>query len=290
VREPPKPFVPLGRMLEAVAASGGILTAFDCGGPKAEYVQGVLAVCRRLEAPALFLAWKGSVKQYGLKPLVATIGALAEEAGVPACLHLDHSEDPDDCRAAIDAGFGSVMLDGASKPFDENVSLVRELVGYASARGVTVEGALGGLGREGGSEEEESLTDPALAESFVRDSGVHVLSPSVGNRHGLVGRTVPLDWRLIGELSRRVPVPMALHGGSGIALADARRAAGCGFRKLNLATMLHAEFDSAVKAFIRENPAKGQFAWSAAGRKAVESMAERYLSTLGVSGAARALR
>jgi len=117
-----------------------------------------------------------------------------------------------------------------------------------------------------------------------------VLTPAVGNRHGVRGRTVPLDWELIEDLAARIDVPMALHGGSGIAMEDAKRASALGFRKLNLATMLHGAYDAAVKEYIAANPERGVWGWSKAGRQAIEDIARRYVTELGMAGASADLR
>jgi len=139
--------VPLPRMLDAAASRGACLTAFDSGGGRPEFVQATLAACRDLEAPALFLGWSGAAKSFGFRPLVAMVRSLAAEAGVPAGLHLDHAEDEADVRAAIDAGFSSVMFDGAEMPLDENIEATKRLVEYARERGSAASGArAGGVG------------------------------------------------------------------------------------------------------------------------------------------------
>jgi len=285
-------FVPLPRMLDAAASRGACLTAFDSGGGRPEFVQASLAACRDLQAPALFLGWSGAAKSFGFRPLVAMVRSLAAEAGVPAGLHLDHAEDEADVRAAVDAGFSSVMFDGAEMPLDENIEATKRLVEYARERGAFVEGAVGGLGREGGGGggDEGELTDPAAAERFAGETGVAVLAPAVGNRHGVKGYTIPLDWPLIEALGGRVGVPMALHGGSGIAMEDVKRAAASGFLKLNLATVLHGAYDRAVKDYIGENPDRGMWGWSGAGRAAIEEVARRYIGELGMAGAAADLQ
>ncbi len=270
-----------------VAESRGIcVPAFDVGGGNPDFIRSVFDVCREHDSVALFIAWAGSAKAFGFHALAALVRGLAAEAGVPAALQLDHGRDDADVRAAIDAGFSAVMFDGSDKPFEENVEQTAKVVALARQAGVSAEGALGTLGRGG----EGEPTDPDEAARFVEATGIDVLTPSVGNRHGCRGFTVPLDWPLIERLSKEVCIPMALHGGSGVAHQDVRKAAGFGFRKVNVATKLHLTYDGAVKAYIRENPDHGWFRWSSAGRDALKSLITEYVTTLGLGGTAEQLR
>jgi len=111
-----KPLTPLTEMLAAAASRGGCLSAFDSGGGRTDYIIAVLTACRELDAPALFLGWCGAAKSFGFKPLATLVRSLADEMGVSAGVHLDHAAEEADVRAAIDAGFSSVMYDGAEKP------------------------------------------------------------------------------------------------------------------------------------------------------------------------------
>ena len=267
----------------AVAERRGIcVPAFDTGGGNPDFIRSVLEVCREHDAVALFIAWAGSARNFGFSALARLVASLAAEAGVIAALQLDHAHDEADVRAAVGAGFSAVMLDWSEEPFEENVEQTANAVALAHQAGVSAEGALGALGRGG----EGEPTDPDEAARFVEATGIDVLTPSVGNRHGCRGFTVPLDWGLIERLRATVNVPMALHGGSGIAMEDVRRAAGFGFRKVNVATRLHLTYDGAVKAYIRENPDHGWFRWSAAGRDALKSLITEYVTGLSLEGTA----
>ncbi|MCK4299713.1 MAG: class II fructose-bisphosphate aldolase [Planctomycetes bacterium] len=270
-----------------VAESRGIcVPAFDVGGGNPDFIRSVFDVCREHDSVALFIAWAGSARNFGFSALASLVRSLAAEAGVPAALQLDHGRDDADVRAAIDAGFSAVMFDGSDKPFEENVEQTAKVVALAHQAGVSAEGALGTLGRSG----EGEPTDPDEAARFVEATGIDVLTPSVGNRHGCRGFTVPLDWGLIERLSEKVTVPMALHGGSGVAHQDVRKAAGFGFRKVNVATKLHLTYDGAVKAYIRDNPDHGWFRWSSAGRDALKSLITEYVTELNLQGTATELR
>jgi ketose-bisphosphate aldolase len=282
-------FLPLKSIIALAQARRLCIPAFDIGGGRLEFIQAVLQVAGEQEAPALFISYVGSAKQTGFRPLVALVRALAEEAGVPAALQLDHAAEEADVRAAIAGGFLDVMFDASRSSFEENVQRTREVAAHAHAHGVSVEAAFGAIGREGASAEAKELTDPALAARFVEETGVDFLTPSVGNRHGCRGFTVPLDWELMRELSVRVAVPMALHGGSGIAVEDMARAGGVGFHKVNVATVLHGTYNEAVRGYIQGHPEHGWFRWAQAGREAVRTVVEGYVTGLGLKGMAKGL-
>lgn len=151
------------------------------------------------------------------------------KAQVSVALHLDHGRTVEQCVTAIHSGFSSVMIDGSDKDFEENIRLTAEVVRYAHAREVTVEGELGALG---GTEESDGgettvsgkYTDPEMAEEFVRRTGVDSLAVSVGTSHGLVkqkpnpdGTFPELRYDLLADLEKRLPgFPIVLHGASSI--------------------------------------------------------------------------
>jgi len=281
-----RPLVSLKDILAVAESRSACVPAFDTGGGHTDFIRSVLDVCQEHDAVALFIAWVGSARDFGFRALAALVGALAAEARVPAALQLDHARDQADIRAAVEAGFSAVMFDGSHDPFEENVAQTRKMVQYAHQAGVTVEGALGTIARAGDAEP----TDPDRAVRFVEETGIDVLTPSVGNRHGCRGFTVPLDWELIEELSGKLTIPMALHGGSGVAVEDVRKAAGSGFRKVNVATKLHLTYSEAVKAYIDENREHGWSRWSAAGREALKGVVAEYVTRLNLQGTATELR
>ena len=275
-----------------VAESRGIcVPAFDVGGGNPDFIRSVLDVCREHDAVALFIAWAGSARNFGFSALASLVRSLAAEAGVPTALQLDHAHDEADVRAAVEAGFSAVMFDGSDRPFEENVEQTAKVVALAHRAGVSAEGALGTLGRAHSRDAGEGQpTDPDGAARFVEATGIDVLAPSVGNSHGCRGFTVPLDWDLIERLDARVTVPLALHGGSGVSLEDVQKAAGFGFRKVNVATRLHLTYDGAVKAYIRENPEQGWYRWSAAGREALKAVVTEYVTKLSLQDTATELQ
>jgi len=281
-----QPLVALKDIIALAEARETCIPAFDVGGGNPDFVRAVLDVCRAEDSVALFIGWVGAVRNFGFHALVSLVRGLAAEAGVPTALELDHAHQEADIRAAIEAGFTAVMFDCSDAPFQENVERTRTVVEYGREAGVAVEAALGHIaGRD-----ESVVTDPAQAAEFVQLTGIDMLTPAVGNRHGCRGFTVPLDWQVIEKLNGAVRVPMALHGGSGISLEDVRRAAGFGFRKVNVATRLHMTYTGAVRDYVRENPEHGWFRWSTAGREALKTVVTEYVDALELGGTATELR
>ena len=175
----------------------------------------------------------------------------AAKAKAPVILHLDHTYDFDTIRAAVEAGFDSVMIDGSKLPFNENVALTRQVCEYAHARGRAVEGELGNIGgadklETGG--DEQLYTVPEQALEFVRRTGVDALAVSVGTAHGVYPTANPkIDFERLRSIRRLIPdTPLVLHGGSGLPCDTVRRAITLdgdgGIVKLNIATDLELIF------------------------------------------------
>jgi ketose-bisphosphate aldolase len=166
---------------------------------------------------------------------------------LPFALHLDHTWEMDVIKAAIEAGFTSVMVDASSKPFEENVAMTREVVEYAHARGVNVEAELGKLTTTDKLEsenDEEMYTDPAEAAEFVRRTGCDALAVSVGTAHGVyMVKNPKIDFERLAEIRKQVgpQTIIVLHGGSGLPPETVHKAMalpGGGISKMNIATDL----------------------------------------------------
>ncbi|MEG0377043.1 MAG: class II fructose-bisphosphate aldolase [Eubacterium sp.] len=176
----------------------------------------------------------------------AAIGKLlAESVTVPIALHLDHGQDLDFLKRAIDLGFTSVMIDASSKSFEENVRITKEVVAMAHPRNVTVEAEIGHVGQGdtfgGGAEADKSesvYTSVAEAVAFVEQTGVDSLAVSIGTSHGLYknnGKPV-LNFERLHELAEAVEVPLVLHGSSGSGVENIHRCATEGIAKINIFT------------------------------------------------------
>lgn len=165
-------------------------------------------------------------------------------------IHLDHGKSFEGVMYALKAGFSSVMFDGSSLDYEENVRQTTKIVKIAHAMGVSVEGELGYVGRAGQDELTESgFTSPEQAEDFVKRTGVDALAVAIGNQHGQYKGTPKLDFKRLREIREKVDCGLVLHGGSGIADEDFVEAVRCGINKVNIYT---AE-DLAAKAFVKEH-------------------------------------
>lgn len=188
-----------------------------------------------------------NVKLSGYNYIANIAKMAAEKANIPIVLHLDHGMTFEDVKAAVEAGFSSVMIDASTLDYEENIETTRHVVEYCHARGVLVEAELGELsGKEDNHEVEEGLqTDPKLARDFVERTGIDLLAVSVGNIHGL-DQEAALNFGLLEEISQEVNIPLVIHGGSGMSPSTLNKLKDYGVRKVNLASDLRRAFISSV--------------------------------------------
>lgn len=174
---------------------------------------------------------------------------------VPVSLHLDHGKELDDVKQAVRAGFTSVMIDGAELPFEENIAFTKAAVDFCKSFGVPVEAELGAiLGKEDDHvSEADCKTDPKQVLRFVQETGCSMLAVSVGNVHGL--EDIPrIDMPLLKEIAAICPVPLVIHGGSGIDEDIIRSFVNHNVVKVNIASDLRKAFITSVgKAWTENN-------------------------------------
>ena len=180
---------------------------------------------------------------------------LAEQASVPVVAHLDHGYTYDECKQALEAGFTSLMFDGSRKPLRQNIDETAAIAEIAHAAGISCEGEIGFVGYSGG--ETSSGTDPAEAAQFARETGVDAMAISVGNVHLQRDRTGGLDEPRIRAIEALTGVPLVIHGGSGVPLAQRRALAlGSNICKFNIGTELRMAFGEALRAAVNRDPAR----------------------------------
>ena len=208
-------------------------------------------------APAILQVGPGARAHMPLSVWAPMLRHLAEAAPVPLVVHLDHGASLDEVRAAIDAGFTSVMIDGSRLPYAQNVALTRAAVELAHARGVPCEGEIGFVGYASGERAAvtSNPTDPDEAARFATETGVDALAVSVGNVHLKTEANAAIDWAALHAIEAAVDVPLVLHGASGIAPADRRRIArDTGVAKLNVGTELRRAFGAALRDALAADP------------------------------------
>lgn len=162
----------------------------------------------------------------------------AKRSKVKVCVHLDHGEDFEYCKRAIDLGFTSIMIDYSTLPYEENVKMTREMVEYAHARGVEVEGELGALPAREGSDEviakaDELYTAPERVPEFLEATGVDALAIAFGTVHGLHKTRPMLNYDIITKVREYTDLPLVMHGGSGITLEEYKEVIRRGISKIN---------------------------------------------------------
>lgn len=214
-----------------------------------EHAQGIVAGAAHIGAPVILQLSQNAIRYHGsASAIAAAMVAVAREAQSPVSLHLDHITDLDLLHLAPELGFDSVMYDGAALPFDENLATTKEAAAWAHEHGLWIEAELGEVGGKDGAHAPGVRTDPHEAHDFVRTTGVDALAVAVGSSHAMLERTAAVDLGLIERLRDAVPVPLVLHGSSGVPDDQLRAAAQAGMRKINIGTALNIAFSGAVRA------------------------------------------
>jgi ketose-bisphosphate aldolase len=241
--------LPGRELLARAVAQGRAIGAFNTY--NLEITRAILRAAEARGQPVFLAAGPGALDAAGFEPLTRAMLAAAQAASVPVAVHLDHSPDLGTIERCVAAGYSSVMVDGSRLPFEENVSLSRDAARLAA--GVTVEAELGGVAgdedRSGDQATSIPMTDPAQASEFVRETGVDSLAVAIGNAHGIYSGEPRLDFERLAELARRVPVPLVLHGASGISDDALNRCIELGIRKINVNTEVRvALFEALAEA------------------------------------------
>ena len=217
------PLVTSKEMFKKAYEGGYAIGAFNVN--NMEIIQGITEAAKEENAPLILQVSAGARKYANHTYLMKLVEAAIIETGLPICLHLDHGDTFELCKSCIDGGFKSVMIDGSHHSFEDNIALTRQVVDYAHAKGVTVEGELGRLaGIEDAvnvSAEDASYTNPAQVQEFVERTGVDSLAIAIGTSHGAYkfkpGQKPQLRFDILEEVEKRLPgFPIVLHGASSV--------------------------------------------------------------------------
>lgn len=222
-----------------------------------EFAQAIVEAAMEEKSPFIFGVSEGALKYMGMEFTVAIARAAAEKSGLPIALHLDHGSSFEVAMACIRAGFSSVMFDGSHYPFEENIRLTKEVVKAAHAMGVSVEGELGTIG---GVEDDisvdeanASLAKPEEAIRFYEETGVDCLAIAVGTAHGMYSAEPNIRHDIIEEVTRAIPVPVVLHGGSGVPDEMIKRAIQAGVGKINVNTENQVACTDAIREVLNKD-------------------------------------
>lgn len=261
------PICPVAEMLEATRQEKNALGAFNVG--NMEMLLGVIKAAEETGKPAILQIAEKRLRHSPLALMGPMMVNAAKESKACLAIHLDHGETPDTLRQAMDCGFNSIMFDGSHLPLAENIRQTAVLAKEARARGVDLEAEIGVLGgNEGGGNMREVCTDPAEAATMGEKSGCVSLAVAIGNAHGHYAGKPKLNFQVLREISRRVHVPLVLHGGTGIPDEDFRKAISLGVCKINIATAI---FDATV-AGVAAALARGTATYFDLNEKVVEAV------------------
>lgn len=242
------------RPLLAAARRGGYaIGAFNV--IQIEHAEAIVAGAERAGLPVVLQVSENTAAFHrGLAGIGAASLAIAAAASVPVVVHLDHAESEDLVDQAVALGFNSVMFDGAKLNYTDNQTRTADVVTRCHAAGVAVEAELGEVGGKDGAHAPGVRTDPTEAAGFVENTGVDSLAVAVGTSHAMADRSAQVDLALVTALRDAVPVPLVLHGSSGVDDPGLVRAVKAGMTKVNIATRLNQVMTAVVREVLAENP------------------------------------
>ncbi len=213
--------------------------------PNLEAVMAVIKAAEELNVPVIIQHAQAHEEMMPLDVIGPIMIEMAKKAKVPVVVHMDHGETLDYLYRALNMGFTSVMYDGSTLPFAENLENTKIVVGMAKANGASVEAEIGSMGRretgsstEAGPDPDKIYTDPEEAKVFVEETGIDALACSFGTTHGVYITKPKLDFSVVKNVRKRCNIPVVMHGGSGVSDADFRKAIQAGVRKVNYYTYM----------------------------------------------------
>lgn len=216
-----------------------------------EWTIAILEESQANNAPVILGVTAGAAKYMGgWNTVVAMIKGLIKDKGItiPVAIHLDHGENYETCKKAIEAGFTSVMIDASSLPFEENIKETKRVVEFAHQHGVSVEAELGHVGgQEDDMVAELMYANPKECEIMVKSTGIDCLAPALGSVHGPYQGEPKLGFKEMEEVQKLTNIPLVLHGGSGIPEQQVKRAISLGTAKINVNTESQQEWTKIVR-------------------------------------------
>ncbi|MCT4619896.1 MAG: class II fructose-bisphosphate aldolase [Marinisporobacter sp.] len=248
-----------------------------------EDASAVIRAAEKLNAPVILMSNKDAVDYMPLEIYADLFCRLAKNAKVPVCVHLDHAKSYDLIARAIKAGYTSVMYDGSQLPLEENIKNTKEVVKLAKALDVSVEAEIGSVGYSNPEIAIKGVyTKPEEAEIFAKETGVDILAVSIGNVHRMEEQGAKIQYDLLKEIQEVVPVPIVVHGSTGILDEDMKKLITYRIGKVNIGTALRMAFGHTLRKEMEEKPnAFDRLELSKAPMEAVEKAAFEKLKLLG---------
>jgi fructose-bisphosphate aldolase class II len=264
-------------VLTIATAKGYAVGAFNIN--NMEILQAIIEAATEEKSPVIIAASPSAIKYAGLEYITAMVKAAAKTTPVPMTLHLDHGKDVETATMCINGGFTSVMIDGSSHDYEENISMTKQVVKLAQPKGVSVEAELGKLvsPETTTKEAEDPYTDPDSAKEFVKRTGVDALAVAIGTSHGAYKfkGEAKLDFQRLKAIRENVSIPLVLHGASGVpqwivekatkygaewsgakGIPDShiKKAVSLGIAKINIDTDLRLAFTGTVREVLVTTP------------------------------------
>ena len=245
----------------ALAESKGIAVgAFNAAG--LECIEAIFAAAEELDMPFVLMFAQLHEPWMHLKTIGPIMVDVAKKSPVPVCVMLDHGEDLDYLKQALDLGFTAIMYDGSTLPYEENVANTKKAVALAKQYGASVEAELGSMGRReygagnrsGDEDETKIYTDPQQAKAFVEATGVDALACSFGTTHGIFLKAPKLDFDVVRNVRRLTNIPIVMHGASGVSTEDLHRSIDAGVSKINYYTYMDKAGGAAAAAALKAIP------------------------------------
>ena len=222
-----------------------------------EWTKYILEEAESLKRDVILGVSESAVKYFGGYGVVSSVvnGLLNNlSITINVCLHLDHGKSFESCKKAIDSGFTSVMIDASSFCLEENIKITKEVVRYATQRGVTVEAEVGHIG---GTEDNvtSNISNATLEDCLIlyENTQIDSLAPALGSVHGIYKGEPNLDFETMKIINEKLPIPLVLHGGTGIPNDKIKKAIGCGISKININTELQLAWAESLRKYLNEN-------------------------------------
>ena len=226
----------------------------------------IVGAIKKLNLPAIIGVSEGERDFIGIKQVKVLVDTIKAE-GLPIFLNADHTYSVDRIKEVVDAGFDAAIIDGAEKSFEENIKMTKESVAYAKGKkpGMLIESELGFIGKssrlldeipKGAKFSDNDLTKPEEVREFIKETGVDLFAPAVGNIHGMIkGLGNPkLNIERIREIREAAGIPLVLHGGSGISDEDFKLSIKAGISIIHINTELRLAYRQGIQKSFYENP------------------------------------
>lgn len=249
------PLCTTAAMLRNAQEKGYAVAAFNT--ENMEMAQAIVAAAEELCAPVILQTTPGTLRYAPPAVFAGLIAALAAESFVPVALHLDHGDGIALASKALRAGYTSVMIDGSHAPLEENIRITKAVVDICRPNGVPVEAELGRVGGKEDDLESEGpgYVDPDEAVRFVGETGANSLAIGIGTVHGIYAVAPVLNIPLVSVIAGRVPIPLVLHGASGLGDREIQDCIAGGICKVNFATELRQAYTAAVREALEKDAA-----------------------------------